>query len=444
MDRILKLVYNDWIDKDPLPNGIPPILVSYLKQEENRTRTSTLMDSSMFAFRGHNNFRLYYKKHFPNNEDVDKKGVINDDAIYLFPIEIRTDLASLTKQNKFNLDSIEYSYSIIDTIDPEILSFVNEGKIKLLINYIHDPINDISDIENIEKYFKEHNVNLESIIIISGNSFKSYTGSIKIFRGSLFEHEAAEKMMAYPHMSVLGYMSDNVKSSDLDSNLLRTKKFLSFNRQMNYKPHRQVLAYFALKYKMLDQGFFSFIGTINLEDLSQQLKGLCPEASLENDILSLIPYEIDTQHLSQDRKTSFSTNNNRKDLYLSSYMHITTETGFSSNDVFFSEKTFRPIINLQPFITFANYGCLKELQEIGFKTFHPYIDESYDLEYDSIKRIKLLELEIKRFAEMPLEELHQIYYSMVDILIHNQEHLKTFKDINPYERAIEEIQNLYR
>ena len=56
-------------------------------------------------------------------------------------------------------------------------------------------------------------------------------------------------------------------------------------------------------------------------------------------------------------------------------------------------KIFKPVSNLQPFIVFGDYLTLAELRKLGFKTFEPFIDESYDLERDPKKRILLLELQ---------------------------------------------------
>jgi hypothetical protein len=436
MDRILKLVYDNWLERSPVANGLHPVVFSYLQTQQNK---SAVMNSDLFAFRDHNNFRLYFKKHYPTSLDVAPNEILDDGATYLYPIEVRTVLSSLHVTHEFSLDGNNYKYSLKDIISSTVLNYINQGKVKILINCIHDPINHISDIKNIEQYLEENNIEPSSVIIVSGNSFNAYNGKIKICRGHLFEQQAAEKMLAYPHMSVLGYVSDNVKPSDLNPNVLRSKKFLSFNRQMNNRPHRVMIAYLTLKHDLLKDGFFSFVGKVDSDEISSVLQQFTLTDRLSSEIHKLIPLEIDTQNLQYDRKTSFSTNNNKKDLYLDSYIHITSETGFSTADVFFSEKTFRPMVNLQPFLSFGNMGCLRDLQELGFKTFHPYIDETYDLETNPIKRMRLLETELQKLSAMPIEELHQLYYSMTDILIHNQEHLKTFKDTDPYRDIIKVI-----
>jgi hypothetical protein len=153
----------------------------------------------------------------------------------------------------------------------------------------------------------------------------------------------------------------------------------------------------------------------------------------------MIPYEIDTQDLTPDGKQGFQTNeNNKKEIYADSYLHITSETCFDSHgSPFMSEKTFRPILNLQPFIYVGNYKALEELRKLGFKTFDGFIDESYDLEPDPKKRFDMITNEILRFAKMPMEELHSWYYSLKDILIYNQQHFLTFNTLNPLHTLFE-------
>jgi hypothetical protein len=65
-------------------------------------------------------------------------------------------------------------------------------------------------------------------------------------------------------------------------------------------------------------------------------------------------------------------------------------------------------------------GTLEILKELGFKTFHPFIDESYDREPDKLKRLNMVIDELNRLCEMELSELHELYWSMSDILIYNQ------------------------
>ena len=110
--------------------------------------------------------------------------------------------------------------------------------------------------------------------------------------------------------------------------------------------------------------------------------------------------------------------------YQNSYFDICTETYTNSGHKSLTEKVFPPLANFQPFFFVAFQGALKLLKELGFRTFHPYINESYDDEPDTSIRVKMIYEEIKRLCSMSQEEIHKWYWDMEDIFIHNHNHLK--------------------
>jgi hypothetical protein len=66
---------------------------------------------------------------------------------------------------------------------------------------------------------------------------------------------------------------------------------------------------------------------------------------------------------------------------------LVSETNDTDNEVFMTEKIWKPIIAQQVFVVHGNYLYLQKLREIGFKTFGNHFDESYDLERNKDKRI---------------------------------------------------------
>ena len=100
-------------------------------------------------------------------------------------------------------------------------------------------------------------------------------------------------------------------------------------------------------------------------------------------------------------------------------------------------------MNLQPFIFIGNHHSLTRLHNMGFKTFHPYINEDYDLEEDPKKRMAMIEKEIEIFNNKSIDEIHQWYYSIIDILLHNQNQLHAMKNINPFEEVYFNIKGMY-
>jgi hypothetical protein len=72
---------------------------------------------------------------------------------------------------------------------------------------------------------------------------------------------------------------------------------------------------------------------------------------------------------------------------------------------FLTEKTFKPIVYQHPFVLIAPPGSLEFLKELGYKTFHPFIDETYDTIVDNNERMKLILKETERLSNLTQEEL---------------------------------------
>lgn len=74
---------------------------------------------------------------------------------------------------------------------------------------------------------------------------------------------------------------------------------------------------------------------------------------------------------------------------------IVLETVFDR--IHLTEKILRPIACGHPFIILNGAGALETIRSYGFRTFQPYIDESYDREQSPAKRM-----------EMVISEMHRI------------------------------------
>jgi len=98
---------------------------------------------------------------------------------------------------------------------------------------------------------------------------------------------------------------------------------------------------------------------------------------------------------------------------------VVLETVFH-NRIHLTEKILRPIACGHPFILAAGPGSLKVLHRYGFRTFSPFIDESYDLETDSDKRMDLIMSEMCRIAAMDPESKQHLLNQCRLIAEHNR------------------------
>jgi len=121
--------------------------------------------------------------------------------------------------------------------------------------------------------------------------------------------------------------------------------------------------------------------------------------------------------------------------FLNSYFNINCESFEQSDEwSYCSEKSFKPFISCQPFILVAGQNHLKTYRKWGYKTFHPYIDEGYDDEPDYHIRMKMIENEILRLCSFTKKEIHEWYWSMNDILLHNLNNFKKSITIDAQKR----------
>lgn len=214
----------------------------------------------------------------------------------------------------------------------------------------------------------------------------------------------------------------------------KKKTFLCFNRR--FSDHRLMFYMLCKKKNLLDHFYMSMNSThpdsnAPFIDFAKHLVHRMPEFGItEQDALSasdILPLILDTTDFSQYpmEKTTDSV----ADLYSNSLINIVNETYFFNNIIHITEKTYKPIAYMQPFIMVGAPGSLKHIKDMGFKTFDQYWDESYDLEKDHVKRLTMIMNLVESISNWPEEQRIQFSHAVVDILEHNQHHLRTMPNV---------------
>jgi len=105
--------------------------------------------------------------------------------------------------------------------------------------------------------------------------------------------------------------------------------------------------------------------------------------------------------------------------YNNYFIEIVAETDFYTNK-FYTEKTVKNFYLGKPFLLWSGPNSLAKLQAEGFKTFHPFIDESYDNIINVKDRFEAVLKEIDRLARMPIDELANIHSALRDTFEYNR------------------------
>lgn len=109
-------------------------------------------------------------------------------------------------------------------------------------------------------------------------------------------------------------------------------------------------------------------------------------------------------------------------LFQQAFLHVVTETVFDYPHVLITEKTFKPIVHKRPFVMLGPIGSLKNLQDLGFKTFQDFWDESYDHISDPDKRLLAVANIVTSMCDMTIDDLKSLCVSMQDVLNYNFSH----------------------
>lgn len=86
--------------------------------------------------------------------------------------------------------------------------------------------------------------------------------------------------------------------------------------------------------------------------------------------------------------------------HLDSYFEIVVETNYLESSLFLSEKTFKAIAWMQPFIICGNKGSVAALREFGYDVFDDIINHDYDLIDNHQHRLDATFSEIDRLCNI--------------------------------------------
>ena len=90
---------------------------------------------------------------------------------------------------------------------------------------------------------------------------------------------------------------------------------------------------------------------------------------------NILPLTIDDPDFQNNKAMQINT-----DIYLRSWISVITEThAFDEpHSLFISEKPWKPVYALHPFMILGHRNTLDAMRSMGYKTFNGLLDESYD------------------------------------------------------------------
>jgi len=334
--------------------------------------------------------------------------------------------------NYFYIVEIAHNFGITDSISEilkmdKLIKLINNDKCKVILGYESE--GDINYYKFNNWYSKvckplENKIKFSNFYIFNAdlNCQKNNKSKINFFPSTNHMECAAydlNHMIKYQdgHQDTemdYDFQHKTIQDIDIDK---KTKHFLSFMRGMHN--HRRALASY---FEHNDLWYNNIISFLKIEwDYTGAIPEMLPEKYWESHskLNDREAVEIDTQNLKN--KGGFSTTFTSKwEFYEETFLSVVSETLYDNDKLYFTEKICKPIMCLHPFILVTSPHSLKKLQEFGFKTFHPFIDESYDNEEDGMKRMQMIFDELDKFRARPIQELKDWWKEILPILEHNQ------------------------
>jgi hypothetical protein len=207
----------------------------------------------------------------------------------------------------------------------------------------------------------------------------------------------------------------------------RSKSFLSLN--FTPRGHRIAFILYLMQYDLLRMGHVSFPGSANRK---YNVKGredwlLAKQPFPDLDRLRHLLQESDLPQLRLDinafEKTSPVIDVGRWWFYKDSWFSMVTESGvFGAGVERFTEKPFKAILGLHPFLILGLPNTLIQIKSYGFRSFAPYIDETYDSIDDELTRITTLLSEFRRLVSLPAVEWVRLSQDLLDSVLYNYDH----------------------
>jgi hypothetical protein len=285
-----------------------------------------------------------------------------------------------------------------------------------------------------QEYFRHKNIPLTQIVYVTncGNGKDVYENYCQ-------RHNIVPEM----HMEYLPVF--RVDKTDIENALAKyslegytpgpkEKTFLCFNRR--YSDHRLLFFMMTVKKNLVDKFYMSMAASqpesdrtfkTNAEYLiyRHNTYGITTE-DIDN-CNSLLPLVLDNDNFNQyPMETAVDP---VEKFYKNSLINIINETYFFNNIIHITEKTYKPIAFLQPFILLGAAGSLQHIKDMGFKTFGEFWDESYDTEIDDPIRFTKIVNIVEEISNWSEQKKIDFSYKIKGILEYNLNRLNTMNNL---------------
>lgn len=383
---------------------------NFLISNETRFRFSQLVDIIFY-------YHTYMQQNFEYALNIESINSLND-SNYIIPVAVAyhpndwTDLINGAPSG---------NRSIFECLNPIFLKDLQNNRAMLLIDQSVEGYHTNWLWDWFHKKCSEYSINPQAIIYVTGDQ-----SSLDNYTKWAHDNNVINKLAIVPSTTLSFYIYQTYVNRRLN---------ITFDKVLNYKKEHvsKMYLYDCTNFRPRPQRIFNYL---HLENA-----GLIPDGNISIGThpewaTKLTKQQLAEYHLPADLNTTITPRNINQvtptdssqyhefverildEVYLNSWVSVVTESSYFNHEcsVFISEKTFKPIACMQPFIIVGSKHTLKYLRKLGYKTFGEFIDESYD-DMDDSERFLGIVTALKKIKN--IEDKASWYNSMKHILEHN-------------------------
>ena len=309
-----------------------------------------------------------------------------------------------------SLTNLEYIVKEID-IPQQVIQDIFNKKCKILVFNSYEGWEWKWWKNFVNPLFEKYNLELNDFVFVNANLADSE--DCNSIYNNFWERQAQQEDMKW--LLTKGNM-------EISNNIIRDKKYICLNR----RPHAGRFVGVTELYRYIDDGYLSFGKNGQMHDqyfVDQEniFSKHYPKSFKRYKKFGLqpkIPLTIDD---GVDPEAENPVHDWAIEKFYQSYLHICPETYQYrvADRIFFSEKIFKPMMYMQPFVILGEQHALKALKKLGYKTFDTVLDESYDsIENDQERLLKACRSAIEYFNRSK-EDLMEDMHKITSILNHN-------------------------
>jgi hypothetical protein len=307
------------------------------------------------------------------------------------------------------------------TIEAKNIISAIENK-ALLITHQHKSLGKNSesfDLTSFKKFIREYNFKEENVYLLSqlksdASNIYEYLPGVNFLATDRWLYDFYEHDIKHRRLKKHFY-----KHSDL---AIPHKRFSMFwNR---YEPKRLNIFCELISRQLLTD--FNYTFSNGYDDSIERMISDIPDKFSEHydeivSWLSGVPYSAPMIEGSMDAHYTKIVYPYSLNFYMAkSDIHVVLETE-PTGASFITEKTYKAIYHKKPLILVSQYNALESLRQEGFKTFSPYIDETYDTLQNFEDRINAILTELQRLQSLSESEMSQVLQGCKDIVDYNYE-----------------------